>query len=77
VRSRMTARNPFPMPFLMDAEPAADLIKRALARNVGRIAFPWPMAALVWLVAALPAGLTDRLLALTPRKPADPVDSQA
>ncbi len=70
VRSRMTARNPFPMPFLMDADPAAALIKRRLARNIGRISFPWPMVAAVWLLAALPAGWVDRVAARMPRKPA-------
>lgn len=69
VRSRMTARNPFPMPFLMDGEPAARIIRNGLARNRGRIAFPWPTAAAVWLLAALPPGLTDRLLRAAPKKP--------
>ena len=71
VRSRMTARNPFPMPFLMDADQAAELIRKRLARNVGRITFPWPMAAIVWLLATLPAGLVDGIVARMPRKPAD------
>ena len=70
VKSRMTAVNRFPMPFLMDAEPAAELIRRKLARNVGRISFPWPMAAAVWLLSALPARWVDRIAARTPRKPA-------
>lgn len=69
VRSRMTARNPFPMPFLMDGEPAARIIRAGLARNRGRISFPWPTAAAVWLLAALPPGLTDRLLRAAPKKP--------
>ncbi|NYZ14897.1 SDR family NAD(P)-dependent oxidoreductase [Azospirillum sp. RWY-5-1] len=69
VRSRMTARNPFPMPFLMDGETAARIIRSRLARNRGRIAFPWPTAAAVWLLAALPPGLTDRLLRAAPKKP--------
>ncbi|PWC53253.1 SDR family NAD(P)-dependent oxidoreductase [Azospirillum sp. TSO22-1] len=70
VRSRMTARNPFPMPFLMDAGPAAELIRRKLERNVGRISFPWPMAAAVWLLSALPSAWVDRIAARAPRKPA-------
>ncbi len=70
VKSGMTAGNPFPMPFLMETDRAAEHIKRRLARNQGRIAFPWPMAAAVWLLMALPSGLVDRLVALTPRKPA-------
>lgn len=70
VKSRMTADNPFPMPFLMEADAAAAVIRRDLARDKGRIAFPWPMVAAVWLLSVLPAGLADRLVALLPRKPA-------
>jgi NADP-dependent 3-hydroxy acid dehydrogenase YdfG len=68
VRSRMTAVNRFPMPFLMDAERAARIIQRGLAGNRGRIAFPLPMVAAVWLLNALPARLADALLAGLPRK---------
>ena len=68
VRSPMTDVNPFPMPLLMETDRAAALIKRRLARNHGRIAFPWPMYLLVWLIAALPPWLTDRLLARMPEK---------
>jgi short-subunit dehydrogenase len=72
VESRMTARNPFPMPFLMDADRAARIVRKGLARNRGRIAFPWPMALGAWLVMALPAALADRLTRQAPRKPSDP-----
>ena len=68
VDTPMTKRNRFPMPFLMDAPAAATLIKQRLARNKSRIAFPWPMAAAVWLLQALPPGLIDRLVAKLPRK---------
>ncbi|MDQ2104537.1 SDR family NAD(P)-dependent oxidoreductase [Azospirillum isscasi] len=68
VKSRMTAVNRFPMPFLMETDRAARVIKNGLARNRARIAFPWPMAAAVWLLAALPAGWTDALLRRAPRK---------
>ncbi len=54
VRSPMTAVNPFPMPLLMETDRAAALIVRRLAANHGRIAFPWPMYLMVWLIAALP-----------------------
>ncbi|WP_448205537.1 SDR family NAD(P)-dependent oxidoreductase [Azospirillum sp. sgz302134] len=69
VKSRMTAVNRFPMPFLMDTDRAARVIRRGLARNKARISFPWPMAAAVWLLAALPPGLTDGVLRQAPRKP--------
>ena len=68
VRSRMTAPNRFPMPFLMDAARTARIIQRGLAANRARIAFPWPMAAAVWPMMALPARLTDALLRRLPRK---------
>ncbi len=68
VRSPMTAVNAFPMPFLMEVDRAAALIKRGLARNKARIAFPWPLAAAAWLLAALPPALTDPLLRRMPEK---------
>ncbi len=69
VRSPMTDVNPYPMPFLMTAERAAAIIRRGLARDRARIAFPWRLWALVWLLTALPAGLTDPLFARMPAKP--------
>ncbi len=68
VESEITARNHFPMPFLMTAPRAAAIIQRGLARNRARIAFPWPMAAAVHLIAALPAAWADALLRVLPRK---------
>jgi short-subunit dehydrogenase len=68
VRSRMTAPNRFPMPFLMDAERAAAIIRRGLAANRPRIAFPWPMVAAVWLMMALPSRVTAALVRRLPRK---------
>src|SRR3546814_614150 len=68
VRSRMTATNRYPMPFLMDAEKAARIIRRGLAADKGRIAFPWPTYAVSWLFGALPPALVDPLLRRLPRK---------
>ncbi|AWK86901.1 SDR family NAD(P)-dependent oxidoreductase [Azospirillum thermophilum] len=68
VKSRMTAVNRFPMPFLMETEAAARVIRRGLERNRARIAFPLPMAASVWLLSLLPPGWTDGLLVRAPRK---------
>lgn len=69
VRSRMTAANDYPMPFLMEADKAAALIAHKLARNTGRISFPLPVACLVWLVSVLPDSLAQRLLKWMPAKP--------
>jgi short-subunit dehydrogenase len=71
VRSRMTARNTFRMPLLMDADRAARIVARGLARNRSRIAFPWRLYAPLVLVAALPPGLTDPLFRRLPRKEAE------
>ena len=68
VKSRMTAVNEFPMPLLMESGQAAAIIKRGLARNKARIAFPRRLAAVVWLLAALPPALTDPLLRRMPEK---------
>jgi len=68
VRSPMTDVNPFPMPLLMEAVRAVAIIRCGLARNHGRIAFPWRMYALVWLFGALPPCLTDPLFARLPEK---------
>ena len=68
VASPMTDVNPFPMPLLMEVGRAAALIKRRLARDHSRIAFPWPLYLVVWLLGALPPWLTDRLLARMPEK---------
>ena len=62
VRSRMTEKNRFTMPLLMDSPRAARIIARGLARNRGRIAFPRRLYCLVWLFTALPPGLVDPLL---------------
>ncbi|MBP2227213.1 short-subunit dehydrogenase [Azospirillum agricola] len=68
VKSRMTAVNRFPMPFLVETDAAARTIKRGLERNAARIGFPWPMAAAVWLLALLPPGWTDAALTRAPKK---------
>lgn len=68
VKSRMTAVNRFPMPFLWETGQAGAVIRRGLAANKALIAFPWPMRAALWLVTALPAGLVSRLMARAPRK---------
>ena len=62
VVSRITAQAPFPMPFLMSAARASVIIRRGLARNHARIAFPIATKAAVWFGQVLPGGWTARLL---------------
>ncbi len=63
VESRITARNRFPMPFLLTAPKAAQLIRRRLRRRPARIAFPVGLYLPTLLFALLPPGLADLTLA--------------
>lgn len=67
VRTPMTDRNKFRMPFLMDAEQAAQVIGLGLALDKGRISFPMPLAFAVWLLSFLPVGMSDILLGIRKR----------
>lgn len=68
VKSRMTEKNRFPMPLLMDADRAAEIMRRGLARNQARIAFPLRMYWGARLLAALPSSLVDGMLSRQPSK---------
>ena len=68
VRSRITDKNTCPMPFFMEAEPAAALIARRIRKNIGLIAFPWPMRFAVWLGSILPNALSDFIYKRLPYK---------
>ncbi len=68
VRTPMTDKNPYPMPFIMDPAKAARIIRRGLQLNKARIAFPWPIYFMAWLLGALPPGWTDPLLKRAPEK---------
>ncbi len=69
VATPMTARNPYPMPFILSAEAAAQKIARTVARGRAHAVIPWPMALIACLLRVLPRPLYDRLLARAPRKP--------
>lgn len=68
VESRMTANNPFPMPLIMTGKKAARIIRRGLEKNSGRIAFPWPIYFIAWLLGALPPRISDKLLSQVTEK---------
>lgn len=62
VRTRITERAPFPMPFIMSTARASDIIRRGLARDHARIAFPIGLTAAVWFGLTLPGRWSARLL---------------
>jgi short-subunit dehydrogenase len=68
IKSPMTDANHFPMPFLMPAEKAAEIIRRGLAANRARIAFPFPTAFLAWAMSALSPVIADPILRMLPKK---------
>ena len=62
VRSRLTETAPFPMPFMVSAEKASAIIRKGLAANRARIAFPLGIKAAVWLGLVLPGSWSARLM---------------
>lgn len=70
IKTPMTDVNNYPMPFLMSAEKAANIIKSRLEKNPARLAFPWPMFAVVRLMEILPFWLTEPIFDRLPKKSA-------
>ncbi|KAA1175175.1 SDR family NAD(P)-dependent oxidoreductase [Marinobacter salinexigens] len=69
VKTPLTDRNDFPMPFLLTAEEAADRIISGIAKGKTEIAFPRRFTCLLALLGALPQPLVDRMAARMTRKP--------
>lgn len=61
VKTPLTDRNAFPMPFLMPADDAVSAIMRGLKREVFEISFPWRFAILMKSLRLLPDRLFFRL----------------
>ncbi len=69
VRSRITDKNDFPMPFFMEADKAAIIIRNGLEKNKGHIAFPWQTKLIfATLVRMLPEFILEKLLRRLPDK---------
>lgn len=62
VASPMSDAMPGPKPFMISSSDAAVRIKKGLMRNQPRITFPFPLNIATWLLGALPAALSQRLL---------------
>jgi short-subunit dehydrogenase len=69
IRTAMTEHNPYPMPFLMNADAFARKTADAIERKVRFATFPWQMRVAGMLLHGLPRWLYDRVFERAPRKP--------
>ena len=69
IATPLTARNPYPMPFLLTPEDFAERALRAIGAGASYRVIPWPMGVVAKLLRALPNPLFDRLFAGRGRKP--------
>ena len=68
VTTRMTDRNPFPMPFKVPVDAAARTIADGIARDRAEIVFPLPMAVLMKAARLLPVRTWTALTATLARR---------
>ena len=61
IRTPMTEKNRFPMPFLMNVEDAARRIADAIEAKRREVSFPLPMALMMRLVRILPNAVWERV----------------
>ncbi|HEY3144894.1 MAG TPA: SDR family NAD(P)-dependent oxidoreductase [Dongiaceae bacterium] len=61
VKTDMTAKNKFPMPFIMELDDAVKVMARGLARGSKTIAYPLPLVAMVKTLHALPGGVYEQM----------------
>jgi short-subunit dehydrogenase len=69
IATPMTERNPYPMPFLIDADTGARKISHAIDCGKTYTVIPWQMAVVARVLRVLPNWLYDRLLQSAPHKP--------
>ena len=68
VATPLTARNRYPMPFLMRPEDFARQALRSIGKGTSYQVIPWQMGIMARLLRALPNGVFDRVLKGRPRK---------
>ncbi|GEJ58975.1 SDR family NAD(P)-dependent oxidoreductase [Anaeromyxobacter diazotrophicus] len=68
VKTEMTAKNRFPMPFLMELDDAVEVMAAGIARGEPALFFPRGLAAAVRALGALPRALYEPLAGLGRRR---------
>jgi len=63
VKTELTAKNKFPMPFLMALDRAVDVMVKGIALGAKTIAYPLPMVAITRTLGAVPRGIYEPLAA--------------
>ena len=69
IKTPMTKGNPYPMPFMLEADDAAARMACVIERQAAFAVIPWQMGLLGRVLKLLPRWLYDRLFASAPRKP--------
>jgi short-subunit dehydrogenase len=69
IKTEMTAKNPYSMPFLLEADVFATRAARAIAQEKSYTVIPWQMGMVGKIMRALPNWLYDRIAVNAPRKP--------
>ncbi|HEX4779992.1 MAG TPA: SDR family oxidoreductase [Usitatibacter sp.] len=69
IRTPMTAKNPYPMPFILDADDAVRRMARVMASGKSFAVVPWQMAIVGRVLRLLPNAVLDRMLAGRAQKP--------
>ena len=69
IATPMTERNPYRMPFIIEADDAARRFVRAIDARRRYIVIPWQMAIVGRILGLIPPAIYDRLAARAGRKP--------
>jgi short-subunit dehydrogenase len=69
IATPMTARNPYPMPFILGVEDAARRFARVIAARRSYAVVPWQMAIVGRLLSLVPNALFDAVASKRKRKP--------
>ena len=69
IKTPMTAVNDYAMPFLLDANVAAERMRRVIERGTRTAVVPWQMGIVATIMRLMPDALYDRLASRAGRKP--------